>query len=104
MAWREAMRWTPIARVMVTIAGSPSGMAETAIPTLTELANEKTATDDTDETDEVEDAAPPRPGVEPKHPRAAVRKAAAEAIQAIRKGDQTGKKSAGGSSAPPSKP
>ena len=33
MAWRAAMRCTPIARVMVMIAGSPSGIAATAIPT-----------------------------------------------------------------------
>ena len=30
MAWRLAMRETPMARVMVMAAGSPSGMAPTA--------------------------------------------------------------------------
>ena len=35
MAWREAIRWTPMARVTVRIAGSPSGMAATARPTTT---------------------------------------------------------------------
>ncbi len=30
MAWRRAIRETPIARVMVTAAGRPSGMAPTA--------------------------------------------------------------------------
>jgi hypothetical protein len=33
MALRAAMRRTPIARVMVSTAGSPSGMAATAMPT-----------------------------------------------------------------------
>ena len=31
--WRAAMRWTPIASAMVTIAGSPSGTAATASDT-----------------------------------------------------------------------
>ena len=33
MALRRAMRWTPMASVMVMIAGRPSGMAATARPT-----------------------------------------------------------------------
>jgi hypothetical protein len=33
MALRRAMRCTPSARVMVTMAGRPSGMAATARPT-----------------------------------------------------------------------
>ena len=33
MALRWAMRCTPIASVIVMIAGSPSGMTETAMPT-----------------------------------------------------------------------
>jgi hypothetical protein len=33
MALRWAMRWTPIARVIVISAGSPSGMSDTAMPT-----------------------------------------------------------------------
>ena len=33
MAFRWAMRCTPIASVMVMMAGKPSGMAATAIPT-----------------------------------------------------------------------
>jgi len=33
MAFRAAMRCTPIARVIVMMAGSPSGIAATARPT-----------------------------------------------------------------------
>jgi len=33
MALRWAMRWTPMARVIVMSAGSPSGMSDTAMPT-----------------------------------------------------------------------
>ncbi len=33
IAWRRAMHCTPTARVMVMMAGSPSGMAATASPT-----------------------------------------------------------------------
>ncbi len=32
MALRAAMRWTPIASVMVMSAGSPSGIIDTAMP------------------------------------------------------------------------
>ena len=34
MALRSAIRWTPSASVMVSTAGSPSGIAETAMPTM----------------------------------------------------------------------
>jgi hypothetical protein len=33
MAFRRAMRCTPMARVIVISAGSPSGMSDTAMPT-----------------------------------------------------------------------
>ncbi|MDT4839278.1 hypothetical protein FQZ97_730640 [compost metagenome] len=34
MALRLAMRWTPMARVMVISAGRPSGIIDTAMPTI----------------------------------------------------------------------
>ncbi len=39
MAWRRAIRWTPSASVIVSTAGSPSGTAETAMPTIARKAS-----------------------------------------------------------------
>ncbi len=39
MAWRRDMRCTPSARVMVSTAGRPSGIAATAMPTIARNAS-----------------------------------------------------------------